>query len=294
MSDRLLRTHKKKESSENTNTALGPVEETNTGEDLSPTLETIIDNVITNNNNNNNNTNNNKEVLPKINPPPRPSDCSADYALHRTQILDPLSVIINLAIMSYKPIKTKISIANNCVNIQENGMFQALVRSIFRDTKYNLPLLYNPIEFACEHFLDKAQLKKLPKIKMLFERAIVGLENICETYVDDSVIKICLNYYMSLIQNFLGDSYDEMLFKTDAMTRYYNTDLVKKLNERWTSEKLQVIAEMNQYLVRRLDPTNNVVDGVILTGIIKMDNVMCMETFMRDIDAETVRIIYSV
>ena len=135
---------------------------------------------------------------------------------------------------------------------------------------------------------------KMPKIKLLFERAIVGIENICETYADDSVINICMNYYMSLIQNYLGDTYDETLFKTDAMTRYYNTDLVKKLNERWTREKLQVIAEMNNYLVRRLEPVNNVADGSTLTGIIKIDNVMCMETFMRDIDTETVRIIYSV
>ena len=94
-------------------------------------------------------------------------ECSTDYAIHRTQILDPLSAIIYLAILSYKPVNTKISISNNCIHIQDVGIFQAFVRYLFRDNKYLLNLLYNPIEFACEHFLDKEHLKQLPKMTQL-------------------------------------------------------------------------------------------------------------------------------
>ena len=50
-------------------------------------------------------------------------------------ILDPLSVIIKLAIISHKPVGTKISICNNLVGIQENGIFQPIVRFMLQNTK---------------------------------------------------------------------------------------------------------------------------------------------------------------
>jgi len=194
-----------------------------------------------------------------------------------------------LAILSYKPVNTKISIANNCINVQETGIFQAFVRYLFRDNKYYLNLLYNPIELACEYFLDEDHLNQLPKITQLFERALIGIQQLSQTYVDDNVIRLCLNYYSSLIQNFLGKNYDDKLFKTDTMTPHYKKDLMQKLNERWTTEKLKVITEMNDFLITGVAITDNTVAGVA-----KYDNVMCMQMFMRDIDAETTRIIYTV
>ena len=217
-------------------------------------------------------------------------ECSTEYAIHRTQILDPLSAIIYLAILSYKPVNTKISISNNCIHVQEVGIFQAFVRYLFRDNKYYLNLLYNPIEFACEHFLDKEQLKQLPKITLLFERALIGINQLCETYTDDNVIRLCLNYYSSLIQNYLGKTYDENLFKLDTMTPHYKKDLVQKLNARWSAEKLKIIVEMNEFLAKGADAS---ADNASTNGT-NYDNVMCMQMFMRDIDAETTRIVYTV
>ena len=50
-------------------------------------------------------------------------------------ILDPLSTIIKLAIISFKPIGTKISICNNLIGIQEPGLFQPIVRFVFKNNK---------------------------------------------------------------------------------------------------------------------------------------------------------------
>ena len=57
-------------------------------------------------------------------------------------ILDPLSVIIKLAILSNKPVGTKISIQNNIVYLQEPGPFQALCRLFFNSNNF-LKILYN-------------------------------------------------------------------------------------------------------------------------------------------------------
>lgn len=218
------------------------------------------------------------------------SQNQTDYTLKRTQILDPLSVIINLAILSYKPVNTKISISNNRIHIQETGIFQSFVRYVFRDNKYYLNLLYNPIEFACEHFLSNYSLNELPQIAYLFERALKGIDKLGETYKDDNTIRLCLNYYSSLIRNYLGNTYDDSLFKLDTLTPHYKKDLIQKLNDRWTKDKVKVITEMNSFLMYRLESAESVIDG---SGP-KYESVFCMETFMKEIDAETVRIMYSV
>ena len=68
-------------------------------------------------------------------------------------ILDPLSVIVKLAILSNKPIGTKLLIQNNVVYFQEPGPFQAFCRIFYKSNKTDLQYMYNPINIACLHFL---------------------------------------------------------------------------------------------------------------------------------------------
>ena len=70
-------------------------------------------------------------------------------------ILDPLSTIIKLCILSKKSIGCKISVYNNTVIIQEAGIFQPLVRYWYNNNKIDIQYLYNPIELACNYFLNE-------------------------------------------------------------------------------------------------------------------------------------------
>ena len=59
-------------------------------------------------------------------------------------VLDPLSVIIKLAILSNKPIGTKLHIDKNIIQLQEPGPFQSFCRYIYsRATKriYNICII---------------------------------------------------------------------------------------------------------------------------------------------------------
>ena len=114
-----------------------------------------------------------------------------DYELY---VLDPLSVIIKLAILGNKPIGTKIHIANNVIYLQEPGPFQALCRYIYNVNKASVHFLYNPIQIACEQYLNKKSIEKTPKLINLFTCAQKGILNLSETYKSHSIIKICLNY----------------------------------------------------------------------------------------------------
>jgi hypothetical protein len=184
-------------------------------------------------------------------------------------ILDPLSVIIKLAILSNKPVGTKICIDNNIVYLQEPGPFQAFCRFIFKSNKTDIQFFYNPIEIACKNYLNKNVIQQHSKIKELFKCAQNGIKKLAETYKTCSVIQLCLNYYLSLISNHLEDNHNETLFIPDNMSIFYTQDIITKMNKNWTSEKIKVILNLITYL-------NNTEHGDI--------DVVSLETIMISID----------
>ena len=97
-------------------------------------------------------------------------------------ILDPLSVIIKLAIIGYKKIGTKIYIDRNIIGIQEPWLLQSIIRFIFKNNRNELQYLYNPIEFACRSFLTNDNKNTKPGIVKLFEGALHGITKLIETY----------------------------------------------------------------------------------------------------------------
>lgn len=163
-------------------------------------------------------------------------------------ILDPLSVIIKLAILSNKPTGTKIRIDNNIIYLQEPGPFQAICRYVFKSNKTDIQYLYNPIELACQIFLTKSITQQNPKMKDLFKCAQNGLIKLIETYKNCSVMRICLNYYLSLISNHLEEKNNETLFRKDNMSPFYTTDLQNKLTKIWSQDKIKIVLNLTSYL----------------------------------------------
>ena len=163
-------------------------------------------------------------------------------------ILDPFSVIIKLAILSNKPIGTKIRIDNNIIYLQEPGPFQSVCRYIFNNNKTDIQYLYNPIELACQQYLTESVIKQNPKIKDLFKCAQSGLIKMIETYKASSVMRICINYYLSLISNHLEELNNATLFKKDNMSVFYTSELLNKLTKNWTQDKIKIILNLTTFL----------------------------------------------
>ena len=163
-------------------------------------------------------------------------------------ILDPLSVIIKLAILSNKPIGTKLRINNNIIITQEPGPFQAFCRYVFKNNKTDIQYLYNPIELACQHYLTTNIIQQNPKIKDLFRCAQNGLLRLIETYKASSVMRICLNYYLSLISNHLEEKNNTELFRKDNMTTFYTPEVLTKMNKIWTQDKIKIVLNLTTYL----------------------------------------------
>ena len=193
-------------------------------------------------------------------------------------ILDPLSMIIKLAIIGNKSIGTKVLIQNNIIYLQEPGPFQALCRYILSTNKTDLQYMYNPIQIACQTFLSKEIIQKTPRMKSLFICAQSGIERLKETYKTCSMICLCLNYYHTIITNFVEEVYNETIFRKDSMSSLYTKEIISKLNTQWTQEKIKIILDLISFLNNDKMATNNV---------------KSLENIMDNIDIETQEIINS-
>jgi hypothetical protein len=183
--------------------------------------------------------------------------------------------------VSIKPEGSKLCIMNNILYIQDAGPFQPFIRYIYKNNKSELQFLYNPIEFACQRFLQSDEEEEdieMPDLTHLFQNALNGIAKLMNTYKDNSIIVLCLNYYSNIISNYLGDNFNEDLFKKDATSCYYTDNLLYKLSKRWTNDKLLLVVKFNEY---------------IYNHDTSIDSIKCLETFMQGIDEETTKIVNS-
>lgn len=194
-------------------------------------------------------------------------------------ILDPLSVIIKLAIISNKPVGTKILILNNIIYFQEPGPFQSFCRFMYKSNKTDLQFIYNPINIACLNFLCKSFIDKTKRIKQLFICAQNGLKKLIETYKNCSIITLTLNYYYAILTNHINEVYNDVMFIKDNFTCYYTKEVCENLNNQWTDETIKVILDIITFLTKHNDNPNNV---------------KTLETIMESIDTNTQSIIMSI
>lgn len=186
----------------------------------------------------------------------------------KSYILDPLSVIIKLAILSNKPVGTKLLIQNNVIYFQEPGPFQSICRMIYNTNKTDLQYLFNPLNIACIHFLSKTFSNKTPRIKKLFLCAQNGLKKLIETYKSCSIITLTLNYYYALLTNHIQEVYNENMFIKDSFTCYYTQTICESLNNQWTDAKIKVVLDLITFLLDNDDAVNNVKSlETIINGI---------------------------
>ena len=85
-------------------------------------------------------------------------------------------------------------------------------------------------------------------------------------------MRLCLNYYFTLISNHLDDARIENLFRKDNMTPLYTTELVDNLNKLWTQDRILIILNLTTYLINNENANTDV---------------KSMENIMDNIDNQT-------
>jgi len=184
-------------------------------------------------------------------------------------ILDPLSVIIKLAILSKKQVGSKITIDSNTIFIQEVGVFQGFVRFVYKINKDEIQYLYNPIELASLKYLTVAYLKTYPTMKMLFKNAIKGIEKLIETYKQNIVFTHALFMYKTLIYNHLHEN--PFLFISDSISSEYTNTIIDNFSTVWTEERINIVLNLIDFINKDTEYDRSI---------------KCLEDFMIIIDKE--------
>jgi hypothetical protein len=173
-------------------------------------------------------------------------------------VLDPLSVVVVLAINAFKPIGTKLALYNGCLHLHDSGMLQSAVRTFSGDSKTNIKIINHPLIYACKHFF-KSDSKADEDIVYLFKTAKVGLDNLLYTYNDDREIRTCLNTYINIINSVttmekINYEMIDMLLKLNVgsadTTSHINiagnvkNNLIDTLHKTWDVNKISIVINL--------------------------------------------------
>lgn len=172
---------------------------------------------------------------------------SKDY-IH--QILEPLTTIIKLAIISFKPQGTKIAIDSNKIFIQEPGFFQGVSRWTYGNNREELHHILKPILRS----IDIYNPHKSESLNKIYNFSVEGLKNLKKSYSNsNSTLCHALDLYITLLEEKLKkkidlsvDSYENLSNIKNNLNLSQNTkvNLDKLFIEIWNDKDINLICEM--------------------------------------------------
>lgn len=184
-----------------------------------------------------------------------------------SQVLDPISCLIRLVLLIYKPHGTKLSFYNNKIIFQEPDLLQSTKRWTAGDNRSHIHNLYNPI-FKINLWYDVSKTELI----YLLEKSKIGLKILLECYNSDesNVVSHSINYYLETIDNILNNnmnnvSSDKLLETTDIYSI--------KLKNLWNENEINIIYLLlleidKKYNVDKFNNTLSLIDAIenILNG----------------------------
>lgn len=119
-------------------------------------------------------------------------------------ILEPLQSMVQLSLLTFSPVGSKVSIYENLLSIQVYKWNQSIIRNYYNDKKDDLYYLFNVINRFNKFYVNKAE-NELQKnlFNLLNELAYSGLSNLIQTYISKNDISIIntLKMYKSMVKN---------------------------------------------------------------------------------------------
>ena len=179
---------------------------------------------------------------------------------NKSLILDPLSCIIRLGILSYKPIGTKISITKNKISFHLPTIFQGPIRWSNGDNRNDLHNLHNPIVKSLEWYSINNQF-----INFIFQLSKNGLILLRKSYNKNSIIEQALTRYIDIMEQKLSLSNvidNEPIFVNNINNNNNNEDLSsisQALINLWTDSDITIVYNLLNKIDTNFD-NNNMTD----------------------------------
>ena len=124
-------------------------------------------------------------------------------------ILEPMQVMIQLALLAHSPIGTKISVSNNILSIQPPSMTQGVYRWWNNDNKDDLYYLFH----AIRRYYKWYKSQKDESYQYILTWAVKGLDKLSETY--NKADKNNIRHTLALYRNVLDLKTDD-IFKDNT------------------------------------------------------------------------------
>ena len=146
-------------------------------------------------------------------------------------IIDPLTCLVRLCILHFKPINTKLSIKNNKITYNEPTIFQGSIRWTNGDNREDIHNIYGPILKATQWYsIDNED------IKNIFVYSIKGLNTLKDSYEENSTISHSIQFYINYINEYLG--------KNEKVECDETNSIFIQLKNLWTKREINIINNM--------------------------------------------------
>lgn len=170
---------------------------------------------------------------------------------NKTMIIDPLSCIVRLSILSFKPIGTKISIIDNRISYNEPHFLQGPIRWSYGDNREDLHNLYSPILKVFEWYDSEKK-----EIKNILELSLSGLEKLKKSYASNNSICHSINYYKQIINN-------NLISKDKNITNNDDNKIYEDLKKLWNSNEILIINNiLNEMKTTNKEELNSLISAL--------------------------------
>jgi len=149
-------------------------------------------------------------------------------------ILEPLQVMIQLAVISHCPVGTKVSICDNLLVVQKPTWSQGILRWYKNDNKDDLYYLFHAIRRY--YIWYKSENTKI--YNYILEKAIGGLDKLIETYKKSERQSIL--HTLSLYKNVL-ELDNTSLFKSDDEKAVTMDSVFSNITDLYNEKVLRVV-----------------------------------------------------
>ena len=161
-------------------------------------------------------------------------------------VLEPMQVMIQLALLSYSEIGSKISVCNNILIIQKPSLVQGVTRWWNGDNKDDLYYLFHAIRRYYKWY--KSQNNEI--YNFILEAAIRGIDKLIQTYKHTN--KSSIQHTLSLYKNVL-DLETEQLFKDETEQTLKMDNVFKSIIDLYDKKIILVVYN----ILRLIDEEEN-------------------------------------
>ena len=176
-------------------------------------------------------------------------------------VLEPMQVMIQLALLSYSQIGSKISVCNNILIIQKPSLVQGVTRWWNGDNKDDLYYLFHAIRRYYKWY--KSQNNEI--YNFILEAAIRGIDKLIQTYKHTN--KSSIQHTLSLYKNVL-DLETEQLFKDETEQTLKMDNVFKSIIDLYDKKIILVVYNILRLIDEEENPNHKDYMAVSLTVLL--------------------------